>query len=102
MARDRPRCTRAAVDGAVASDRQTETRTPFEREIPDESGRDSWRLAVASYSWPWLADDLPTPRLISRTCYRVHVCCKARRHAKDAAGADEMALRQLWLPSTIL
>jgi hypothetical protein len=29
-------------------------------------------------------DDLPTPRSISRTGYRVHVWCKACRHAKDA------------------
>jgi hypothetical protein len=30
------------------------------------------------------ADDLPTPRSISRTGYRVRVWCKACRHAKDA------------------
>jgi hypothetical protein len=30
------------------------------------------------------AHDLPTPRSISRTGYRVHVWCKACRHAKDA------------------
>jgi hypothetical protein len=29
-------------------------------------------------------DDLPTPRSISRTGYRVHVWCKACQHAKDA------------------
>jgi hypothetical protein len=30
------------------------------------------------------ARELPTPRSISRTGYRVHVWCKACRHAKDA------------------
>jgi hypothetical protein len=31
-----------------------------------------------------VSDDLPTPRSISRTGYRVHVWCRACRHAKDA------------------
>jgi hypothetical protein len=30
------------------------------------------------------AHELPTPRSISRTGYRVHVWCKSCRHAKDA------------------
>jgi hypothetical protein len=30
------------------------------------------------------AHELPTPRSISRIGYRVHVWCKACRHAKDA------------------
>jgi hypothetical protein len=29
-------------------------------------------------------DDLPTPRSMARTSFRVHVWCKACRHAKDA------------------
>ena len=42
------------------------------------------RPAVGSYSCSTMADDLPTPRSISRTGYRVHVWCKACRRAKDA------------------
>jgi hypothetical protein len=34
------------------------------------------------------AHELPTPRSISSTGYRVHVWCKACRHAKDADLAD--------------
>jgi hypothetical protein len=45
------------------------------------SGRASLRAATAK---SLMADDLPTPRSISRTGYRVHVWCKACQHAKDA------------------
>ena len=47
-------------------------------------------------------DDLPTPRSISCTGYRVHVWCKSCRHAKDAdlaalvaAGKGDVPLIQL-------
>ena len=38
-----------------------------------------------------MTDDLPTPRSISRTGYRVHVWRKACRHAKDADLATLLA-----------
>jgi hypothetical protein len=49
-----------------------------------------------------MSDDLPTPLSISRTAYRVHVWCKACRHAKDAdlaaliAGGDVPLIRLRW------
>jgi hypothetical protein len=52
--------------------------------------------------------ELPTPRSMARTSFRVHVWCKACRHAKDgradrrrpgrrAADRDPVAVRQLRL-----
>jgi hypothetical protein len=59
------------------------------------------------------ADNLPTPRSLAPTGFRMHVWCKACGHAKDAdldalirqgkgdipPGAHQMALRQLWIPA---
>jgi hypothetical protein len=45
----------------------------------------SRRLSGAADDWDRIdAHDLPTPRSISRTAYRVRVWCKSCRHAKDA------------------
>ena len=38
--------------------------------------------------------ELPTPRSMARTSYRVHVWCKAYRHAKDVrVGGDQQGRR---------
>jgi hypothetical protein len=52
----------------------------------DRAGRESaapWPQAGADRG-ALMSDDLPTPRTMSRTGLRVHVWCKACRHAKAA------------------
>jgi hypothetical protein len=51
---------------------------PLGEAICPMTGQTPWPLAVGSYSCPTMDDDLPTPRSISCTGYRVHVWSRMR------------------------